>query len=266
MNIHPTAIVDPGVVLGADVDIGPFAIIDGDVVIGNRVKIGPHVHITGHTIIGDDCQIFTGAALGEAPQDHKYRQELSYLRIGQRNVIREYATLHLAVGEGNATEIGDDNLLMAYTHVGHNCVVGNRVTLCNYVGLSGGSQVDDRAILGGLAGLHQFVHVGRMAMVGGMSKVNHDIPPFVIADGVPVKAYGLNTVGLRRAGFSSELRVALRQAFRMVCYEKGNLAEAIARARQALPNLPEIEEFIQFMERSGRSGRHLDPGQNRCVR
>jgi len=266
VSIHPTAIVDPRAELGADVDIGPYAVIDADVVIGNRVTIGPHVRITGHTSIGDECQIFTGAILGEAPQDHKYRKERSYLRIGQRNVIREGATLHLAVGEGNATVIGDDNLFMAYAHVGHNCIVGHRVTLCNYVGLSGGSQVDDRAILGGMSGLHQFVHIGRMAMIGGMTKVNHDIPPFVIADGVPIKVYGLNTVGLRRAGFSSELRATLKQAFRLLCHEKGNLAEAVARARQELPHLPEVDEFIRFMERSGRGGRHLDPGQHRCVR
>lgn len=259
MKIHPTAIVDPGAELGADVEIGAYAIIDRGVVLGDRVKIGPYVRITGQTTLGDDCEIFTGAVLGEPPQDHKYHNEPSYLIIGKRNIIREFVTMHLAVGEGNATVIGDDNMFMAYAHVGHNCVIGNNVTACNYVGLSGGCQIDDRVILSGMSGLHQFVHIGRMAMIGGYCKVNQDIPPFVLVDGPPMKIYGLNSVGLRRAGFSAELRLSLKRAFRLLCVETGNQAEAIARIRQEQPVLPEVEEFVSFMERSGRSGRHLDP-------
>lgn len=267
MKIHPTAIVDPAAELGTDVEIGPYTIIDGGVVLGDRVKVGPHVRITGHTTLGDDCEVFTSAVLGEPPQDHKYHNELSYLTIGKRNVIREFVTMHLAVGEGNSTLIGDDNMFMAYAHVGHNCVIGNNVTACNYVGLSGGCQIDDRVVLGGMSGLHQFVHIGRMVMVGGYCKVNHDIPPFVIVDGPPMKIYGLNSVGLRRAGFSAELRTSLKQAFRLLCAETGNLAEAIARIRQDQPDQPEIEEFVSFMERSGRGGRHLDPkNQASCAR
>ena len=266
MNIHPTAIVDPGAELGDDVLIGPYTIIDRDVVLGNRVKVGPHVRITGHTTIGDDSEIFTSAVLGEAPQDHKYHNELSRLTIGQRNIIREFVTMHLAVGEGNATIIGDDNMFMACAHVGHNCVIGNHVVVCNYVGLSGGCRIEDRVVLGGMSGLHQFIHIGRMAMVGGYCKVNHDIPPFTIVDGSPMKLFGLNTVGLRRAGFSSELRGQLKQAFRLLCHDKGSLTQAIARVRAELPATPEMDEFVLFMERSGRGGRHLDPGYNRCVR
>jgi len=266
VKIHPTAIVDPGAELGADVEIGAYSIIDGDVVLGDRVRVGPHVRITGHTTLGDDTEVFTGAVLGEPPQDHKYHNELSYLTVGKRNVIREFVTMHLAVGEGNTTTIGDDSMFMAYAHVGHNCLIGNNVTACNYVGLSGGCQIDDRVILGGMSGLHQFVHIGRMVMVGGYCKVNHDIPPFVIVDGPPMKVYGLNTVGLRRAGFSAEQRITLKQAFRLLCLETGTLAETIARIREDHPDQPEIEEFVHFMERSGRSGRHLDPQNVTCAR
>ena len=267
MKIHPTAIVDPGAELGADVKIGAYTIIDDGVVLGDRVTVGPHVRITGHTTLGDDCEVFTGAVLGEPPQDHKYHNELSYLTIGKRNVIREFVTMHLAVGEGSATVIGDDGMFMAYAHIGHNCVIGNNVTACNYVGLSGGCQIDDRVVLGGMSGLHQFVHIGRMVMVGGYCKVNHDIPPFVIVDGPPMKIYGLNSVGLRRAGFSAELRTSLKQAFRLLCADKGSLVDAIACVRQEQPDLPEIAEFVSFVERSGRSGRHLDPkNQVSCAR
>lgn len=265
MNIHPTAIVDSKAELGADVVVGPFSVIDAHVVIGDRVVIGAHTCITGHTTIGDDCTIHPGAVLGEPPQDRKYKREVSYLRIGQRNIIREFVTMHLAVGEGNATVIGDENMFMAYSHIAHNCVVGNNVSMANYVGLSGGCRVDDRVVLGGMSGLHQFVHVGRMVMVGGYCKVAHDIPPFVIVDGPPAKLYGLNTIGLRRAGFTSELRSHLKRAYRLMCYDTHNLSEALTIARHELPPLPEIEEFLQFLERSGRSGRHLDPGFTRCV-
>lgn len=266
MNIHSTAIVDPGAELGADVSIGPYSLIDAGVVIGARTVIGPHVRITGHTTIGEDCTIHTGAVLGEPPQDHKYHQEESYLKIGNSNIIREYVTLHLGVGEGNATVIGEHNMFMAYAHVGHNSTVGNHVTVCNYVGLSGWCFVEDRVVLGGMCGLHQFVHIGRLAMVGGHSKVAHDIPPFVIVDGPPAKIYGINAVGLRRAGFSPDLRNSLKQAVRITCHENGNLSEALKKAYERLPALPEIEEYLHFMARSGRSGRHRDPGHKQCAR
>ena len=259
--IHPTAIIDPGAELGDGVVVGPYSIIDAHVVIGHRTVIGPHTRITGHTTIGDDCTIFTGAVLGEPPQDRKYRQEVSFLRIGDRNIVREYVTIHLAVGEQNATVIGDDNMFMACSHVGHNCTIGSHVYMANYVGLSGGCRIDDRVVLGGMSGLHQFVHVGRLTMVGGYCKVAHDIPPFVIVDGPPAKLYGLNSVGLRRANFSPELRAHLKHAFRLVCYSKRNLTEALSEARQTLPSLPELDEFLNFIERSGRSGRHLDPSR-----
>jgi UDP-N-acetylglucosamine acyltransferase len=258
VNIHPTAVVDPRAELGPDVSVGPFCIIGGDVVIGARCQIGPHVHITGHTVIGDDCRIYTGAALGEPPQDFKYNGEVSFLRIGTGNIIREYVTMHLAVGDGNATIVGNDNMMMAYCHVGHNCVIGNNVCMANYVGISGFCQVDDRVVLGGMAGVHQNVHIGRLSMVGGYSKVTGDVPPFIMVDGRPARPFGLNTVGLKRAGFSSELRTYLKQAYRLLLHQNHNLTEALEVARLELPPLVEVQEFLTFVERSRVSGRHLE--------
>ncbi len=258
MKIHPTAVIDPKAELGPDVAIGPFCVIDAGVVIGARTVLGPHIHVTGLTTIGEDCRIYTGAALGEPPQDVKYHDETSYLRIGNRNIIREYVTIHLAVGEGNATVLGDDNMLMAYCHVGHNCVLGSNVCMANYVGVSGCCQIDDRVTLGGMAGIHQNVHIGRLTMVGGYSKVTGDVPPFTMVDGRPARPYGLNAVGLRRAGFSKELRGFLKQAFRLLLHEHRNLTEALAEARVELPPLPEVQEFLQFIELSRQSGRHLE--------
>lgn len=265
MKIHPTAIVESGAELGVDVEVGPYTIVGPQVVIGARTVIGPHVHITGRTSIGEDCVIRTGAAIGEPPQDYKYHGEASYISIGDRTTVREYVTIHLAVGEGNRTEVGHDNMIMAYCHIGHNCVVGNHVCMANYVGLSGGCRVEDRVVLGGMAGLHQFVHVGRMAMIGGHAKVTHDIPPFVIADGPSGALYGLNNVGLRRSGMSAELRAAMKRAFRLLFHDHRSLVETVAVARMELPALPEIEEFLDFVERSGRCGRHLDPKHARPV-
>lgn len=258
MNIHPTAVIDPRAELGPDVAVGPFCVIDAGVTIGARTVLGPHVHITGHTTIGNDCRIYTGAALGEPPQDVKYSGETSYLRIGARNIIREYVSIHLAVGEGNATILGDDNMLMAYCHIGHNCVLGSNVCMANYVGISGCCQVDDRVTLGGMAGIHQNVHIGRMSMIGGYSKVTADVPPFLMVDGRPARPYGLNTVGLKRAGFSSELRMYLKQAYRILLHEHHNLTDALEEAHGELPPLPEVLEFLQFIERSRVSGRHLE--------
>lgn len=262
MKIHPTAIVDPGAELGADVEVGAYSVIDAHVAIGARTVIGPHVHITGYTTIGEDCAISSSAVLGEPPQDRKYRSgTISYLKIGNRNIIREFVTMHLAVGEGNATIIGDDNMMMAYSHIGHNCVFGNNICMANYVGVSGGCRVDDRVVLGGMCGLHQNVHIGRLAMVGGYCGVTNDVPPFVIIAGPPSRLYGLNTVGLRRASFSAELRGHLKQAFRMVCSGQRNLTNSLAEARKTVPQLAEVEEFLYFLERSGRSGRHLEPSR-----
>lgn len=264
MKIHPTAIVHPEAELGTDVEVGPYSVIDASVEVGNRTVIGPYVHLTGNTTIGEDCAIHSGAVLGEPPQDRKFRRgQLTYLKIGHRNIIREFVTMHVAVGDGNATIIGDDNMLMAYCHIGHNCVIGNNICMANYVGISGGCRIDDRVVLGGISGIHQNVHIGRLVMVGGYCKVTHDVPPFVIIDGPPSRLYGLNSVGLRRAGLTTEVRGYLKKAFRMVCHTQRNLTFALAETRQAVPLIPEVNEFLDFLERSGRSGRHLEPGRSR---
>jgi UDP-N-acetylglucosamine acyltransferase len=259
VKIHPTAIVDPGAVLAPGVVVGPYSLVDAHVTIGARTVIGPHVRLTGYTTLGEDCVVHTGAVLGEPPQDLKFKGDVTYLSIGQRNVIREHVTMHLATGEGNTTRIGDDNFIMAHCHIGHNCTVGNRVVMANYVGLAGGTRIDDGAILGGHAGFHQFVHVGRLVMIGGMTKVAHDIPPFTIADGPEARLYGLNVIGLKRNGVEPDAINAIKKAYRLLCYRKGNFNEALAEARATLPADPAVTEFIDFVERSGRNGRHLDP-------
>lgn len=264
MKIHPTAIVHPEAELGTDVEVGPYSVIDATVEVGSRTVIGPYVHLTGNTTIGEDCAIHSGAVLGEPPQDRKFRRgQQTYLKIGHRNIIREFVTMHVAVGDGNATIIGDDNMLMAYCHIGHNCVIGNNICMANYVGISGGCRIDDRVVLGGISGIHQNVHIGRLVMVGGYCKVTHDVPPFVIIDGPPSRLYGLNSVGLRRAGLTTEVRGYLKKTFRMVCHTQRNLTFALAEARQSVPLIPEVNEFLDFLERSGRSGRHLEPGRSR---
>jgi UDP-N-acetylglucosamine acyltransferase len=184
---------------------------------------------------------------------------VTYLQIGDRNTLREYVTMHLATGAGKVTRVGNDNFIMAYCHVGHNCTVGNNVTMANYVGLSGHTRIDDRVTLGGHSGTHQFVHIGRMTMVGGFSKATHDIPPFTIADGTGAKLYGLNVIGLQRNGMTLETMKYLKVAFRLLCYTKGSFPELLAEARATLPPLPEVTEFIDFIALSGRNGRHMDP-------
>jgi UDP-N-acetylglucosamine acyltransferase len=257
LKIHSTAIVDVRAVLGDDVEIGPYAVVGADVTIGDRTVIGSHAIVSGLTKIGNDCQIHPHAVLGEPPQDKKYHGEKSGVIIGNNNIFREFVTVHAAVGECNMTVIGDNNMLMAYSHIGHNCKIGNNIYITNYVGISGGCQVDDRVVLGGLAGIHQNVHIGRLAMVGGLSKITHDVPPFVIAEGNPMRLIGLNSVGLRRNNISSKTRNELKEIFKLLV-NRGNLSRLIAEAKEKPNDFPEVQEFIDFLELSGRSGRHLE--------
>jgi UDP-N-acetylglucosamine acyltransferase len=187
MTIHPTAVVDSSAELAPDVAIGPYCVIGRDVVIGRGTRLESHVVIEPYTTLGEECQVRQGTVLGGPPQDHKFRGERSYLVIGNRNIIREFVTIHRASGEDEATRIGDDNMIMAYCHVGHNVWLGNGIIMANQVGMSGHCLVEDRVVFGGIVGLHQFVRIGKFAMIGGMSKVVMDVPPFMLADGRPAK-------------------------------------------------------------------------------
>lgn len=227
IEIHSTAVVHPSAKLGKGVLVGPYCIIGEGVTIGEGTVLGPHVVVEPMTTVGRDCQLHAGAVLGGIPQDLKFEGEESSTIIGDRNVIREYVTINRATGQGEVTRIGDDNLLMAYVHVAHNCVLGNRLVLSNGVTLAGHVQLEDYAGVGGMTGVHQFTRIGTMAYVGGMTKVTQDVPPFALVEGNPPMAHGLNIVGLRRRGVSPEDRQLLKRAYRLLYRSGLRLGQAI---------------------------------------
>ena len=252
VKIHPTAIVDSNAELGEGAEIGPYSIIEGTVKIGDRTRVGAHVVMDGHTIISEECEIFTGAVIGSVTQDKKYDGGTSYLKIGNRNKIREYVTINPGTGEGTETVIGDDTLLMAYAHVAHDCVIGNRVVLANQATLAGHVIVEDKAIIGGLSAVHQFVRIGSLSIIGGCSKIVQDVPPFMMVDGHPAKAYGINTVGLNRAGISNEDKALLKKAFKILFREGLSVKSARERIQKELPKTPAVQTLIQFLKDSKR--------------
>lgn len=251
-DVHPTAVVDPSAELGVDVVVGPYSVIGPNVVVGDGTRLGPHVLIDRDTIIGSGCVIHKGAVLGTDPQDLKYRGESTQLIVGDRTVIREYATLNRGTSAHGRTEIGSDCLLMAYVHVAHDCVIGNHVILSNAVNMAGHVMIDDWAIVGGVTAVHQFVRIGRHAFVGGASRVQKDVPPFVRAAGSPIKPYGLNSVGLQRRGFPEEVRRELKRAYKLFYHSSLNVSQALERAAEELLPYPEIQDFLRFIESSER--------------
>lgn len=262
MNIHPTALIDPGADLAPTVTIGPFCIIGKDVHIGANTIVASHAVIQPYTTIGADCHIGEGAVLGGIPQDFKFQGERSFLLIGDRNIIREYVTISRATGEDAASTMGNENMIMAYCHIGHNTDIGNNVTMANQVGISGFCVVEDRVVMGGQVGIHQFVRVGRLAMIGGVSKVASDVPPFCMTDGRPAHVVGLNSLGLRRAGIPPATRSALKQAYRLLYRSGHNLSQALETAYNEVDPSPERDYLLGFLSRirSGFHGRQRDPG------
>lgn len=252
VTIHPTAIVDPQAELDTGVEIGPFVVIEGPAKIGRGTKIGPRVTIEGNTSIGENCQIFTGAVLGSITQDKKFKGGKTYLNIGDNNNIREYVTINPGTEDGTETRIGNGNLIMAYAHVAHDCVVKNDVTLANNATLAGHVIVDDKAIIGGLSAVHQFTRIGSLSIIGGCSKVVQDIPPYIMVDGHPARAYGLNSVGLERADFPAAEKALLKKAFKIVFRSGLSLKSAISRLEQDLSLTPAIESFLDFLKKSDR--------------
>lgn len=253
VRIHPTAVVEPGAELDTGVEIGPYAIVGAHVRIGARTRVGAHAVVTGKTVIGEENQIFPFASIGQVPQDLKYRGEDSRVEIGNRNVIREFATVHLGTaGGGMVTRIGDDNLLMNYTHIAHDCQLGSHVIVANGTQLAGHVVVEDYAVLGALSGIHQFVRVGESAIVGAGSMVSQDVPPFCNATGDRATLHGLNLVGLSRRGFPAALVRQLKRAYRLFFRSHLTVAEAAARVRAQIPGVPEVERFVRFIETSPR--------------
>lgn len=252
VNVHPTAILDESVELAEGVTIGPYSVVGPGVTIGAGTRIGPHVYIERDTRVGAGCVLHKGAVLGSDPQDLKYDGEPTKLLIGDRTVIREYATLNRGTTALGHTSIGEDCLLMAYSHVAHDCQIGNHVILSNSVNMGGHVTIDDWAVIGGGSLVHQFARVGCHAFVGGGSAVRKDVPPFVKSSGDPMQLYGLNSVGLQRRGFSEEARRELKRAYRLFFASSHNTTQALARARDELRLLPEIETFLAFFEQSER--------------
>lgn len=251
-KIHETAVVHPGARIGKDVEIGPYAVIGENVLIDDGTKIGAHAVIDGWTSVGKNCVIYPGASIGSEPQDLKFRGEKSYVFIGDNTKIREFATVNRATGEGEETRIGSNCMLQAYTHVAHNCVVGNHVIMSNAATLAGHVIVEDRAVIGGLSGVHQFVKIGRNAMVGGLTKIVQDVPPFVIVDGHPAKVSGLNSVGMSRAGINAASRSLIKKAYKLLYRSGLSLAQAIAMIEQEVDSCEEVEHFLRFLRNAER--------------
>lgn len=252
-EIDSTAIVDKKASIAEDVFIGPFCIIGGGVAIGKGTRIMSHVVIEGKTEIGEECLIYPFASIGLPPQDVKYRNEETGVRIGNKNTIREYATIHRAsVGGSGTTVIGDNNFLMAYVHIAHDCNIGSHVIMANTAALAGHVVVEDYAYIGGLVGVHQFTRIGAYSMVGAFSAIGQDIPPYTMASGTRAKLFGLNTVGLKRHGFSDVTINELKKAYKILFREKRTLKDAIKKVQEDLPFTDEIRHLIEFIEKNKR--------------
>jgi UDP-N-acetylglucosamine acyltransferase len=252
--IHPSAIIDPKAQIGEGVEIGPYSVIEKDVSIGEGTKIGPHVVIREGTHIGKRCQIFQFASIGEAPQAFVYRGEKTSLLIGDQNIIREFVTLHRGtIKGGGKTVIGNDNFFMAYSHVAHDCQIGNQVVLANGATLAGHILIEDYAVIGGLSAIHQFCQVGAHAFISGLTGVSLDIPPYMLASGSRAKLYGLNAVGLKRHRFSEETLKALKKAYRLIFRSGLTLEKAMKKVGEdEISQTPEVQHLLQFIQRSKR--------------
>jgi UDP-N-acetylglucosamine acyltransferase len=249
--IHPTAIVSPKAKLGSNVNVGPFAIIDDDVIIGDNCTISPRCHIE-YAEIGSNNYFGDGAMIGAAPQDLKYRNEHSLVRIGDNNVIREYVSVHRATHEGEATTIGNNCFIMVMSHIAHDCKIGNKVIMVNNVGMAGHVIVEDGAFISGYALLHQFTRIGSYVMLGGGTKVNKDIPPYVMANGEDAVIHGLNKVGLKRNGFPPETIKLLEEVYSIFFREKLLFKDALAKIGALLPQTKEVKHFLDFVRASKR--------------
>ncbi len=247
-KIDATAVVHPSARIAKNVEIGPYCIIGPEVEIGEGTWVGAHVVIHKWAKIGRDNKIFDSASIASPPQDFKYKGERNQVIIGDRNIIREYVTIHLPTGEGNETRIGNDNLIMVHAHVPHNARIGNQIVIGGYVGLGGHCVLEDQCIIGGMAGVHQMVRIGRLAMIGAHSKVTQDIPPFMLVDGSPAEVKGLNSIGMDRRGLSQEAQTEIKKAFKILYQSKLKLADAKEEIKRKLKPLDEIKHLISFLD------------------
>jgi UDP-N-acetylglucosamine acyltransferase len=252
VKAHPSAVISTKAQLSSNIVVGPFAVIEGNVVIGEGTTIGPHAVISTGTRMGRDCRVHQSAAVGGPPQDLKYKGEETILEVGDRTTIREFVTLNRGTVDSGKTVVGSDCLLMAYSHVAHDCRVGNHVIIANCSALAGHVTIDDWAILGGLTPVHQFVRVGAHTMVGGGVRVTKDVPPYVLASQSPVIFEGLNLVGMRRRGFTAATIDLIDKAFRLIYRSNLNVSQAVARIKAEIDLVPEITALLDFIAASKR--------------
>lgn len=250
MPIHPTAIIDPQADIHPEAEIGPYVIVEGQVKVARGTKVLAHAFLTGNTDIGEDNEIHMGAVIGHVPQDTAFTGAPTFLRIGHRNIIREHSQIHRGTKEGTATVIGDDNFFMHHSHVAHNCQIGNKTIIAGGVLLAGYVQVDDRAFVSGNCVVHQFVRIGALALLRGLSRTSRDVPPFCIMDGTHT-VRGVNVVGLRRAGFDRDRIHAIRNAFARLFRQKVNLKQAVEELRQQ-PHSADVQHLLDFIQQSKR--------------
>ncbi len=254
IKIHKTAIIHPGATISAGVNIGPYSIIEENVTLGDNVRVGSHCVITGQTKVGRNCKIYTGAVIGSAPQDKKHcADDNVFLNIGENNVIREYVTMNSGTAEGGGkTVIGNNNLIMAYAHVAHDCVIGNNCVMANAATFGGHVTLEDSAVIGGFSAVHQFTRIGRLAIVGGCSKVVQDVPPFSMCDGHPAKVVTINTVGLNRAKISTDSIKSLKKAVKILFRSGLARKHALEKVAAEVPSSAELEHLIFFLKTSER--------------
>jgi UDP-N-acetylglucosamine acyltransferase len=246
MKIHSSAIINPGSEIGDNVEIGPFTIVEEDVVIAEGCRIGSHALISSGTRLGKECIIHHGAVLGTLPQDLKFKEEKTTLEIGERTTVREYATLNRGTTDHWKTVIGSNCLLMAYSHVAHDCTIGDNVVIANSVNMAGHVTIEDFVGIGGLVPIHQFVKIGRHAFIAGACKVPKDIPPYILALGEPIRYGGLNIIGLRRRGFTPPVLTLIKKAYRFVFQSKLLLQEALKKIEDELEPIQEIQHILTF--------------------
>jgi len=251
-RVHPQASVHPKACLEDDVEVGPYAIVGKDVKIKKASQIDPFAQVLGHTEVGRGCRIFSYALVGISPQDLKYKGDKSYLIIGDNNIIREFVTINPGTIKDSKTIIGNDNLIMAYSHIAHNCIVGNNNIFANAATLAGHVAIEDRVVIGGLVAIHQFCRVGSFSIIGGCSKVVQDIPPYSMCDGHPAKVYSLNLVGLRRANFSKDKIDIIKKAFKILFFEDHPINVAKEIVKDKLPASTELDYLINFISTSQR--------------
>ena len=252
-DIHPTAIIHSQAKLDKGVKVGPYSVIGKSVEIGESTEIGGHVNITGHTKIGKSNKIFHYSSIGEQPQDMKYKDQETFLEIGHRNTIREFCTVNTGTAEGNEkTIIGNDNWIMAYVHIAHDCNIGNNVILVNSVQLGGHITIGNHAIIGGLSAIHQFVKIGKNCMISGGSLVRKDVPPFTKAAREPLSFVGINSIGLRRKGFEHKKIIEIQDIYRILYQSNLNTTQALNKLELDFPVSDERDEIINFINKSGR--------------